>query len=58
MEAVKWWTKSAEQGYEDAKKELGKLKSKWPASCLSKGWNNHFNHPACYKKAEGSRIFR
>ena len=27
-EAVKWLTKSAEQGYEDAKKALEKLKSK------------------------------
>jgi len=28
MEAVKWWTKSAEQGDEDAKKDLEKLNSK------------------------------
>jgi len=27
-EAVKWWTKAAQQGDEDAKKELEKIKSK------------------------------
>jgi hypothetical protein len=56
MEAVKWWTNSAEQGKEDAKKELEKLKYKLLSSCFSKRWNNHFTQPACYRQAEGGRV--